>query len=162
MQEPVTGTVNSCWSFFNNIAPSLIRDLKSTKASRDPFRINVISEILNSKIENITPKATIPLKVAQVACSSFALIRMDTKLHEKFLHLLQACIATSQIIVSIMVFVNKSNCTPNSAEGLCAALFILDWFYAGLLLAGWGMSELSKMPGSSQQYQQQQRQTTGP
>lgn len=157
MQEPVTGTIQTCWPFFQNLRPSLLRDLKSTKGSRNPMRVNVISEIINSKVETFNPKATIPLKVAQVACSSFALVRMDTKAHEKLLHLFQASIALAQLTLSILTFVNHSTCTVDSAQGLCAAVFILDWFYTGFLLAGWGMSELSKMPGFYQQ-QAQQRQ----
>lgn len=153
MQSAINSYLGAFW---NRVTTREI--YQSTKGHRNAQRGNGATEIVSSGLESISPAALIPGKLGQFIISSYLIVRPDTRIAEKFIHLLQALIAAAQISLAITILFNKTDCKTNSSD-LCTSLFLLQLLYRGTLLTGWLPCEVTKshpgLSGSQQQTGQQ-------
>lgn len=129
------GYCQTFFDFFKVRAPS------SSTGHRNTQRLNAGLQISTDFLQPFGP-AVITTKAAQTLVSAHAVLREDTHNAEKLLHGLQALLALSQVGLAITLYAQNNSCSEMNP--LCKAAYICELVYQGILLTGWGASELSK------------------
>lgn len=132
-----TSTINSLIAY---LKPS---GFKSSKGSRKSQRASAGSQILGSSVEFLTPAVMIPTKLAQALLSGQTVFRTKTAFSERLLHALLSAISIAQLSLQSILLFQDDEC-QDIKQAICRGLFFLSLLYAGILLTGWGSSEVSK------------------
>lgn len=132
-----TSTINTLIDY---LKPS---GFKSSKGSRKSQRASAGSQILGSSVEFLTPAVMIPTKLAQALLSGQAVFRTKTAFSERLLHGLLSAISIAQLSLQSILLFQDDEC-QDTKQAICRGLFFLSLLYAGMLLTGWGSSEVSK------------------
>lgn len=129
----------------SNSAKHYISHIKSTPGHRKSQRFCAMSEVMNQAIAPSTASGSLLIKLSQVAISTQAFFKPNTKPIEKIAHGIQASIAISQFTLNTILFFNQTDCivTQNT---LCDALSYLNILYSAILITGWGSAEALKEP----------------
>lgn len=83
----------------------------------------------------------VPIKTLQMLVSAYTAVYMDTSVAQRLLHLSQACLAGGLIGLNIAIYLRNDECLL-TAVSFCQAAFICENLYKGIMLTGWGASEL--------------------
>ncbi|MDX1836161.1 hypothetical protein DIZ81_02985 [Legionella taurinensis] len=130
--------------FFNNAINTLRpAAYSSSSGHRHTQRVQAVTEILGSGLQNLDVKAVIPAKFAQILIALFAMFRTDTHGSEKGVQFLQFALAATQLALIIALFAQDNNCDDETNE-LCKSKLLVDLFFEGLLAFSFALAEASK------------------
>jgi len=84
---------------------------------------------------------SIPIKTLQMLVSAYTAIYVDNSVAQRLLHLSQACLAGGLIGLNIAIYLRDDECLL-TVVSFCQAAYICESLYKGIMLTGWGASEL--------------------
>ncbi len=116
--------------------------MKSSKSHRNAQRTNGVAEVATGAMKVISPIAAVPCKLAQSMNSSYAFFHTK-KISEKTIHVFQAALSLTQLIMAMVLFFRPEDC-KDSSVALCKAALVLELLYQGTLMVTWVPSELMK------------------
>ncbi|KTC98566.1 hypothetical protein [Legionella erythra] len=130
--------------FFNTVM-NTIRPAaySSTSGHRHTQRVQAVTEILGSGLQNLDVKAVIPAKFAQILIALFSMFRTDTHGSEKGVQFLQFALAATQLSLIIALFAQGNTC-DDEENALCKSKLLVDLFFEGLLAFSFALAEASK------------------
>lgn len=130
---------------------------KSTKVNRAAQRVNAVSEIAGVALSNASPLAAVPARIAQAGVSAVSLFHPRPKPIEKVLHGFQALLSLAQAGLLIAMHYVDEDCDLSST--VCKSLLLCELMYQGVLLTGWGLSEIVREPWESDEGSSQRTDT---
>ncbi|KTD45937.1 hypothetical protein Lrub_2734 [Legionella rubrilucens] len=135
--------------FFNNAINTLRpAAYSSSSGHRHTQRVQAVTEILGSGLQNLDVKAVIPAKFAQILIALFAMFRTDTHGSEKGVQFLQFALAATQLGLIIALFAEDNTCDDEN-NALCKSKLLVDLFFEGLLAFSFALAEASKDEASA-------------
>ncbi|QRN02444.1 hypothetical protein GH742_00320 [Legionella sp. MW5194] len=130
--------------FFNNAINTLRpAAYSSSSGHRHTQRVQAVTEILGSGLQNLDVKAVIPAKFAQILIALFSMFRTDTHGSEKGVQFLQFALAATQLGLIIALFAEDNTCEDEN-NALCKSKLLVDLFFEGLLAFSFALAEASK------------------
>jgi|GEM_PF-4230876 len=131
-----------CGTFFKAVKETITTSVyASTSSNANAHRWQAGADLAGRILSNLHEKTTIAAQVAQLILLTHYIFRGETHNCERLLHIFQFCLVGSCLSLQALNFFHDNDCNDNIEDDLCKALFIINEFYGGSLLATWIAAE---------------------